>query len=182
MGIVLALLLVSTASAMILAGPRVLQVIGEDFATLAVLARTNRAGVPALAVGVQALLTLGFVLSGSFEVVLVFATFTLGLSTLATVAGVFVLRVREPSLQRPYRITGYPLPPIVFLALTGWTLAHICAERPAEAGAGVALCVVGVAVWWLVERQPRAASTSGGGVGTRQQEAGDAREDRNLHD
>ena len=47
-GLVLALLLVSTVSAMTLAGPRVLQVIGEDFHALRLLSRTNKDGIPSL--------------------------------------------------------------------------------------------------------------------------------------
>ena len=52
MGIVLALLLVSTVSAMILAGPRVLQVVGQDFKVFRLLARTNAHGVPTVAIPV----------------------------------------------------------------------------------------------------------------------------------
>ena len=46
MGLVLALLLISTVSAMTMAGPRVLQVIGEDFKLFSMLSRCNRHGVP----------------------------------------------------------------------------------------------------------------------------------------
>ncbi len=53
MGVVLAALLISTVSAMVLAGPRVLQVIGEDFAAFRLLARTNRHGVPHVAIALQ---------------------------------------------------------------------------------------------------------------------------------
>ena len=53
MGVVLALLLISTVSAMTLAGPRVLQVIGQDFRALRFLARTNRHDVPVVAIVLQ---------------------------------------------------------------------------------------------------------------------------------
>jgi basic amino acid/polyamine antiporter, APA family len=33
---------------------------------------------------------------------------------LVTALSVFVLRRREPELERPYRVSGYPLPPIIF--------------------------------------------------------------------
>jgi APA family basic amino acid/polyamine antiporter len=155
MGIVLALLLVSTASSMILAGPRVLQVMGEDFGALRVLARTNRYGIPVNAVVCQSVISVLLVLTASFESVLVFATFTLGMSSLATVAGVFVLRWREPGLMRPYRVTAYPLPPLIFLALTAWTLLYLAMERPLEAGLGAGLIVMGAAVYFLLVRVRR---------------------------
>ena len=162
MGVVLAALLISTVSAMILAGPRVMQVIGEDFPAFRALARTNRDGLPTVAIAVQALMALAFIWTASFESILVFAGFSLGLSTLITVAGVFVLRWRRPGMARPYRITAYPLPPLAYLAITGWTLFYILRERPQEAGLSLALVVVGLAFYWLSNRvkqpSPRSAS------------------------
>ena len=149
MGVALALLLVSTVSAMIMAGPRVLQVIGEDFPAFRMLARTNSHGLPSVAVATQSALALVFIWTASFESILVFAGFTLGLSTLLTVAGLLVLRIRQPGLPRPYRLTAYPLPALAYLAVTGWTLAYILMERPHEALTGLALIGAGAAFYAL---------------------------------
>jgi APA family basic amino acid/polyamine antiporter len=102
-GVVLALLLVSTVSAMTIAGPRVLQVIGEDFRGLSFLGRTNRDGIPTTAIYLQSVLTLLFILTSTFQSILVFAGFTLALNSFATVLGIFVLRARQPDLPRPFR-------------------------------------------------------------------------------
>ena len=152
MGVALALLLVSTVSAMIMAGPRVLQVIGQDFRAFRVLAKTNAHGLPSVSVAAQSALALAFIWTASFESILVFAGFTLGLSTFLTVAGLFVLRLRRPALPRPYRLTAYPLPALAYLAITGWTLTHILKERPYEALMGLALAGAGAAFYWLSHR------------------------------
>lgn len=149
MGVALALLLVSTVSAMTMAGPRVLQVIGEDFSAFRVLARTNSHGLPSVAVATQSILALAFIWTASFESILVFAGFTLGFSTFLTVLGLFVLRITRPELPRPYRLTAYPLPALVYLAITGWTLTYILMERSHEALAGVALIGAGAAFYGL---------------------------------
>ncbi len=149
MGVALALLLVSTVSAMIMAGPRVLQVIGQDFRAFRILARTNSHGLPSVAVVAQSLLALLFIWTASFESILVFAGFALGLSTFLTVLGLFVLRYRRPELPRPYRLTAYPLPALAYLAITGWTLIHILNERPHEAFLGLALVAAGALFYWL---------------------------------
>ena len=143
MGIVLALLLVSTVSAMILAGPRVLQVIGQDFPAFRMLARTNAHDVPHVAITAQSLLSLVFILSASFESILVFAGFTLGINTFVTVFGTFVLRRTQPDLERPYRTPFYPLPPIIFLGFTGWTLSYILLNRPVEGLLGLGIIFSG---------------------------------------
>ena len=160
MGVVLALLLISTVSAMILAGPRVLQVIGQDFHALRFLARTNAHGVPLVAIGCQAVLAVSLVLTATFESILVFAGFTLGVSTLATVAGVFVLRWRRPALTRPYRLPLYPLPPLIFLGLMGWTLTYILLQRPMEGLAGVAILASGAVFYAVSRRLSRRNGTS----------------------
>ena len=148
-GLALATLLISTVSAMTLAGPRVLQVIGEDFAPLRRLATTNADGLPYVAITTQSVLTIVFILTGSFESILVFAGFTLALNSFVTVAGIFWLRYSQPDLRRPYRTFAYPVTPIIYLLLMGWTLAFVLISRPTEAWFGVALIASGVVFYWL---------------------------------
>ncbi len=157
MGVVLAALLISTVSAMVLAGPRVLHVIGQDFPAFSWLARTNKHAVPDLAIGLQSVIALLFIWSASFESILVFAGFTLGLNTFFTVLGVFILRRTQPNLPRPYKVSFYPLPPLIFLGFTGWTLTYILLERPNEGWMGLAIVASGAVFYaatiWLGKRR-----------------------------
>ena len=148
-GLVFAMLLVSTVSAMTLAGPRVIQVIGEDFPALKRLAKTNADGIPSTAIFLQSSLALLFIFSSSFESILVFAGFTLALNSFATVLGIFVLRWRQPDLPRPYRTFLYPLPPLIYLALTGWTLWFVLVSRPAEGLFGIGIIGSGLIFYFL---------------------------------
>lgn len=148
-GLALALLLISTVSAMTLAGPRVLQVIGEDFSALKFLSRSNSDGLPYVAIWTQSALTLVFILTSGFESILVFAGFTLALNSFVTVLGVFVLRWRQPELERPYRTFGYPVTPVIYLLLTGWTLGYVLYSRPAEGAFGLGLILSGASIYVL---------------------------------
>ena len=159
-GLVLALLLISTVSAMTLAGPRVLQVIGEDYAGLKFLARTNRDGIPSTAIYLQSVLTVLFIFTSTFESILVFAGFTLALNSFATVLGVFVLRVREPDLERPYRTFAFPVPPLIYLALTAWTLYFVFTNRPVEGLFGLGLIASGLVFYYLSARTGVVQSSS----------------------
>ncbi len=143
---VLALLLISTASAMVFAGPRVLMVMGEDMNIFRFLSHKNKVGVPVRAILFQSAISLMFILSGTFEEVLVYAGFVLASTTFITVAGVFVLRLRKPDLPRPYRTFGYPFTPSIFLVLVGWTLIFLLVNKPSESFAGVLTMFIG----WLV--------------------------------
>jgi len=141
MGALLALLLISTISAMILAGPRVLHRIGQDYPRFAWLARENKDAIPVVAIIVQSGTALLFLWSASFEQILIFSGATMALNTFATVLGLFILRWREPNLPRPFRVTLYPFTPLVFLGITSWTLIYIVMQRPIEAliSAGILL-------------------------------------------
>ena len=159
-GLVLALLLISTVSAMTIAGPRVLQVVGEDFEGLRFLARTNDDGIPSNAIWLQSTLTIVFIITSTFESILVFAGFTLALNSFATVLGVFVLRQRQPNLPRPYRTFLFPLPPLIYLALTGWTLYFVLQNRPTEGLFGLGLSASGLLFYFLSARDRTTQSSS----------------------
>jgi APA family basic amino acid/polyamine antiporter len=151
-GLVLAMLLISTVSAMLMAGPRVLQVMGQDFHGLRIAARVNKDGIPNTAIVIQSVLAVFFIMTSSFESVLLFAGFTLALNSFVTVLGVFVMRWRQPDLERPYRTFLYPLPPLVYLALMGWTLWFVLVNRPVEGLFGLGAIASGLVVYLLLRR------------------------------
>lgn len=152
-GAVLGVLLISTVSAMTIAGPRVLQMIGQDIPAFRFLARTNQDGMPTTAVRVQSGLALVFVLTATFDQVLIFAGFTLALNSLLAVGGLFVLRVRQPELVRPFKVPFYPILPIIYLTLTVWTLIYVALDSPQEVAVSVALIMTGIVIY-TISRSP----------------------------
>ena len=148
-GLALALLLISTVSAMTLAGPRVLHVIGEDFKMLSFLSKVNKNGIPTMAIQIQSLLAIAFIITSSFESILVFAGFTLALNSFITVSGVFVLRFLRPDIERPYKASMFPLPPLIYLSLTGWTLYFVVANRPMEVLFSAAIVLSGIIFYFI---------------------------------
>lgn len=154
-GFALAALLISTVSAMTLAGPRVLQMIGEDLKPLQILGQTNEDGVPSRAVYFQSALALLFIFTASFEAVLVFSGFTLALMSFATVFGLIILRISEPGLDRPYTTNLFPIPPLIYLGLTGWTLYFVLVSKPVEAMFSLALIASGLVVYLILRANSR---------------------------
>ena len=151
-GIMLSILLISTVSAMLLAGPRALQVMGQDFRLFAWLARETKNGVPANAVALQMLITLLLIATSSFESIIIFSGTILALNSLLTVLGLFVLRLREPELVRPFRIPWYPLPLVVYAVIVSWTLVYLVIERPVEVLWAVGLIVLGLVFYFFSTR------------------------------
>ena len=143
MGAILALLLISTVSAMTTAGPRVLKVIGEDFQFFSKLSHLSTNGIPTNAIIFQSLLASSFIISATFESVLVFSSFVLGINTLFAVLGVFVLRYKKLNIDGAYRTFSYPIAPLIYLGVTLWTLIYVSASKPQEAGMGIAIILSG---------------------------------------
>ena len=152
-GLVLSLLLISTVSAMTIAGPRVLQVIGEDFKVLNILSRKRKDGIPSTAIYIQSSIAIIFILSSSFESILVFAGFTLALNSFVTVIAVFVLRSKQPNLPKPYKTFGYPFTPLIYLALTGWTLYFVIINRPIEVLFSLGIILSGLIFYYISNRK-----------------------------
>ncbi len=152
----IALLLVATVSAMVLAGSRVTQAVAGGMQRAGVLSARTAGGTPRNAVFAQAALVALLLLTNSFERVMAYTGFTLTLTSLLAVVGLLVLRVREPALPRPYRAWGYPVTPLVYVAVSLWTLGFVLAERPRESLLGLATVLAGVPVWWGLRDRPSA--------------------------
>lgn len=149
MGAVLAVLLISTVSAMTMAGPRVLQMIGEDFSLFSKLAACNHQGIPVNAVVFQGLLATFFIVSATFESVLIFSSFVLAINTLFSVLGVFVLRFKKLNISGAYKTTAYPIAPIIYLSVTLWTLTYVLISKPTEALIGLGIIAAGAVIYFL---------------------------------
>jgi APA family basic amino acid/polyamine antiporter len=155
---ILCVALVSTVSAMTWAGPRVTQVMGEDYRLFAALARTSRAGIPVRAILLQSAIVFLMLVTSTFKSILVFVQVLLTLTSALTVLGVFVLRRRAPDLPRPYRAWGYPVTPLLFLGISLVALVYSFYQQPLESLAGFVLLALGLAVYWLSPRAAAAAS------------------------
>ena len=145
--IFIALILVSSVSAMVYLGPRVTQAMGEDAPALRWLAATNDNGVPVNSVLFQMALALAFIYTSTFEQVLIYAGFTLTVSMMLTVAGVFLLRWTRPGTDRPYTTWGYPITPLIFLGLNAWVLVYVFLDRPVESLVGLGVIGTGALLY-----------------------------------
>jgi basic amino acid/polyamine antiporter, APA family len=141
--------LVSAVSAMMWIGPRVTMAMGEDLALLSVFSRKTRSGVPAVAILVQAAVATVMLLTQTFRSVVEFVQFSLTFCSLLAVLGVIVLRFTRPDLPRPYRVWAYPLPPLLFLAMSLFMMIYLLREQPREALIGLAIMLAGLAIYFL---------------------------------
>jgi APA family basic amino acid/polyamine antiporter len=149
LSILIAVLMISSISAMVFIGGRISQVMGEDYQVLGKLGKRNNKSIPVNGLLFQGVITLLFLYTSSFEQVMVYATFLLiGMSSL-TVAGVYVLRWRRPDMERPYKTWGYPVTPALFLLVNTFIMGYVIIERPFESLVGLGIMIVGIFLYVL---------------------------------
>jgi APA family basic amino acid/polyamine antiporter len=157
MAVFIALGLVSAVSAMMWIGPRVTVAMGEDLRALSWLARRNARGIPVRATLVQFAIVNLLILITTFQKVVNYVQFSLMLCSTLTVLGVIVLRWRRPDLARPYRTWGYPVTPLIFLAVSGWMLWHMLEDSSTREASlwGLATAALGLLVYFLSPSNPK---------------------------
>jgi APA family basic amino acid/polyamine antiporter len=65
------------------------------------------------------------------------------------VLGVIVLRWTHPEIARPYRVWAYPIPPLIFIAITVWMMIYLLQSNPIESLSGVATMVIGFSLYFV---------------------------------
>ncbi len=161
LSVAIGLMLLSTLSAYLLLGPRVIYAMARAGQFPAVAARlTTHAGTPAVATGLQVLVTLILLWTGSFERIVVFASVGLSLFSMLAMSSIFVLRWKRPDLPRPFRTPGYPVTPAVYLVLTALLTGAVFYQRPMVSAAALGTILVGIPVYYLMGRQVEPAMSS----------------------
>jgi len=157
MSAIIAIGLLASISAMIWAGPRVTQRVGEDYPALGLLARRTSGGIPVQAMGIQLTLVLALLLAGSFESVLVLAQIPLLLCLMLGVAGVLVMRVRSGAPDEGlFRCPLLPLPPVIFLICSAAGILYSASTRPWTALGGIGILVIPLMLHpWLTRHSTR---------------------------
>src|SRR5579863_4226346 len=141
----------SAAATCTLSGARVYLAMAQDgvfFKRMAVIHPKWR--TPAFSLIGQGVWAAVLTISGRYDQLYTYVIFGMVLSYTLTVIGMFLLRWKRPEISRPYRCTGYPwLPAIYVLVGVAWTLNTVI-TRPTEAfwGAGIVLIGVPGYLYW----------------------------------
>jgi APA family basic amino acid/polyamine antiporter len=161
--LILLLSVFGSLNANVLVGPRIAYAMANDGLFPRAVARLSaRARTPWVAIGGQALAATALVLAFGHESpngdkpiyrVLDYTTFAIVLATIADTIALYVLRVREPDRPRPYRATGYPVVPAIYvLANLGVAVAMLW-RTPLECVTSLVVLATGVPVYLVFARR-----------------------------
>ena len=133
----------------LVAGARVLQVMGEDELFFRSVARLNpRHRTPNIALMLLIAWSIVLALSGTYGQLLDYATFGDWLACAVGVATLFWYRRHDDGAIR-FRVPGYPLLPLIFIAVIAWVVLATMRDNPMNAGIGLGIIAVGVPVYFM---------------------------------
>jgi APA family basic amino acid/polyamine antiporter len=110
---------------------------------------------PAFSIFLQAAIAILFILTFSFEKLLIYIGFTLALFAMLTVLGLMILRLKQEALVTPYKTFGYPVTPIIFIAGNLWIAYFSIQNQPITSLWGLVTVAAGILVYLFLRREKR---------------------------
>lgn len=142
--------ILGSLNSVILTAPRIYFAMARDRLFPRFVGRVHhRFRTPHQAVAVQAVVAGVMVLAGTFYQLLAYTVFFMLLTSVATVAGLFVLRLRRPDLERPFRVWGYPVTPLLFIVAYAWIGVRLFLYNPNNALIGILIVLSGVPFYFF---------------------------------
>jgi APA family basic amino acid/polyamine antiporter len=148
----------ASVSAMVFAGPRIYYAMARDGVFLSSVSRVHpRHRTPVLAIVAQGVWASVLVLSGTLAELVAYTGFAVVLFAGIAVMALFVLRWREPGIDRPYHALGYPVAPALFVLASLVMVANEIWNNPRTAFFGLTVIAAGLPFYYFLRRrQPRA--------------------------
>jgi len=153
-----ALIMVSTFgcnNGLILSGARLFYVMAWDGLFFSHTATLNKKRVPAVAQAFQGFWASLLCLTGTYNDLLDYVIFAVLIFYALTIAGIFVLRVKRPEAERPYRAWGYPVVPVLYIVAAGAICLALLIFKPLYTWPGVGIVLLGIPVYYVWRRLER---------------------------
>ena len=134
---------------LIMAGPRVYYAMAKDGLFFRKVGEINKNGVPGFAIAVQGFWAVLLCLSGTYSDLLDYVIFAVLIFFTLTILAIFVLRVKRPDIQRPYKAFGYPVIPAFYILTTVTIMLILLIYKPVYTFPGLGIVLLGIPVFYL---------------------------------
>lgn len=133
---------------LILAGARVYYTMAKDGLFFKQAGTLNKFAVPQWSLWVQCIIACLWSVSGKYGQLLDMISFVVVLFYMLTIAGIFILRKKQPNLERPYRAFGYPVLPIVYILMGLTFCILLIVFKPEFTWPGLIIVLIGIPVYY----------------------------------
>lgn len=146
----------------VMTGARVYYAMAEDGVFFRAFANVSpRWRTPVFSLVLQAIWASVLALSGGYQALFTYVMFMMVLSYVLTVVALFVLRRKMPDAPRPYRCTGYPWLPALYVILGSVWAINAVLEKRRETLIGALIVLVGIPFYFYWRKQKRSAAEAG---------------------
>jgi basic amino acid/polyamine antiporter, APA family len=149
------LLMVSTFgcnNGLILSGARVYFTMAKDGLFFSQASQLNKNAVPSRGLWIQCIWASILCLSGKYGELLDYVIFTVLIFYILTVAGIFLLRRKQPNVPRPYKAFGYPLLPMLYIMAASVICISLLIYKPQFTFPGLAIVLLGIPMFYFIRR------------------------------
>lgn len=151
----------SAAASCTLSGARVYMAMAQDGIFFKHMAKIHpKWRTPAFSLIGQSIWAAALMLSGRYDQLYTYVIFAMVVSYELTVVALFLLRWKRPDLPRPYRCTGYPWLPAIYLIIGAAWIINTIWQRPTEAFWSIVIVLVGVPGYLYWKRSNRRAAAA----------------------
>lgn len=138
---------------LILAGARVYYTMAEDGLFFKKAGTLNRHGVPQWALWAQCVVASILCLSGRYGDLLDMISFVVVIFYVLTIAGIFILRRKQPNTPRPYKAFGYPFLPLLYILMGISFCILLIIYKPQFTWPGLIIVLIGIPIYFIVNRR-----------------------------
>lgn len=138
---------------LILAGARVYYTMAEDGLFFKKAGTLNRNGVPQWALWAQCVVASILCLSGRYGDLLDMISFVVVIFYVLTIAGIFILRRKQPNTPRPYKAFGYPFLPLLYILMGISFCILLIIYKPQFTWPGLIIVLIGIPIYFIVNRR-----------------------------
>ncbi|MBY0477746.1 MAG: amino acid permease [Chitinophagaceae bacterium] len=134
---------------LVLSGARVYYTMAQDGLFFKKAGTLNKNAVPQWALWAQCVWAALLCLSGQYGDLLDMISFVVVLFYVLTILGIFVLRIKRPDMERPYKAFAYPVLPVIYIILGLTFCFFLITMKPLYAGIGLGIVLLGIPVYYI---------------------------------
>ncbi len=150
-GVIAVMIMIATFgcnNGLILAGARVYYSMARDGLFFRRTGQLNRQAVPGFALWLQAGMASILCLSGKYGDLLDMISFVVVIFYVLTIAGIYILRVKKPGHERPYKAIGYPVLPAIYIVMGLAFCGLLIVYKPGFTWPGLIIALIGIPIYY----------------------------------
>lgn len=137
---------------LIMAGARVYHTMAKDGLFFKKTGTLNKFAVPEFGLWIQAVVAGILCLSGSYGDLLNMISLVVVIFYILTIAGIYILRIKQPNAERPYKAFGYPVLPAIYIVLGLAFCILLLIYKPEYSRGGLYIVLAGIPIYYIAKR------------------------------